>query len=413
MSKRVVLFFVLTLIICLLAPLTCDDWGNSVIYSNLNIIDYFKESIDMYFTWEGRFVSRILICILTPLKLLWSIITPFMLTLIYYIGLKLLGEKGKEVSKNLLFIALLLININMFSQSYIWIAGSITYLYPTALSFLYFYYLYKKNGESFSILETIILVLGCITIPMFVENIGCSFVLGNIIFLIYDTYKNKRIDKKLLIFSIISIVSIFVMLISPGSKLRTNVNTEFYQMDVFSKICSNIPNLIFTMFTSNIILILITIIPIIYTLFKSDKIKSGVHKDILANDRPMTEEERQLIQNIVDENYDEFVNVVAEGRKLDRLRVKELADGRIYSGRQAKELGLVDELGNLYDVIDKTAQEVGIQGKPKIKEFNNGNPFSGLLEGKSKVELIEELFSQHVGESELKSIVPMAIPAKG
>ena len=228
MSKRVVLFFVLTLIICLLAPLTCDDWGNSVIYSNLNIIDYFKESIDMYFTWEGRFVSRILICILTPLKLLWSIITPFMLTLIYYIGLKLLGEKGKEVSKNLLFIALLLININMFSQSYIWIAGSITYLYPTALSFLYFYYLYKKNGESFSILETIILVLGCITIPMFVENIGCSFVLGNIIFLIYDTYKNKRIDKKLLIFSIISIVSIFVMLISPGSKLRTNVNTEFY-----------------------------------------------------------------------------------------------------------------------------------------------------------------------------------------
>ncbi len=146
---------------------------------------------------------------------------------------------------------------------------------------------------------------------------------------------------------------------------------------------------------------------------KSDKIKSGVHKDILANDRPMTEEERQLIQNIVDENYDEFVNVVAEGRKLDRLRVKELADGRIYSGRQAKELGLVDELGNLYDVVDKTAKEVGIQGKPKIKEYNNGNPFSGLLEGKSKVELIEELFSQHVGESELKSIVPMAIPAKG
>ncbi len=146
---------------------------------------------------------------------------------------------------------------------------------------------------------------------------------------------------------------------------------------------------------------------------KSDKIKSGEHKDILANDRPMTPEERQLIQNIVDENYNEFVRVVAEGRKLDIEKVKSLADGRIYSGKQAKELGLVDELGNLYDVIDKTAKEVGIQGKVKIKEYGNNNPFSALLESNSKANLLELFLSQTKAENEVKSIVPMAIPARG
>ena len=78
-----------------------------------------------------------------------------------------------------------------------------------------------------------------------------------------------------------------------------------------------------------------------------------------------------------------------------------------------QELGLVDELGNLYDVIDKTAKEVGIQGKVKIKEYGNNNPFSALLESNSKANLLELFLSQTKAENEVKSIVPMAIPARG
>ena len=74
-------------------------------------------------------------------------------------------------------------------------------------------------------------------------------------------------------------------------------------------------------------------------------IKSGAFKDIGSNDRPMTPEEKALLQNIIMDSYDQFVTAVADGRKMNKEAVKKLADGRIYSGRQAKSVNLVDELG--------------------------------------------------------------------
>lgn len=79
---------------------------------------------------------------------------------------------------------------------------------------------------------------------------------------------------------------------------------------------------------------------------KVDVIKSGALKDLGSPFRPMTDEERAIIQGLIDEAYDLFVDVVAKGRGLTPERTRELADGRIYSGNQAKELELVDHLGN-------------------------------------------------------------------
>ena len=76
-------------------------------------------------------------------------------------------------------------------------------------------------------------------------------------------------------------------------------------------------------------------------------IKSGEFKDIGSASREITPEERETFQSLIDESYAEFVGVIAEGRDLPEERVRELADGRIYSGLQAEELGLVDELGDL------------------------------------------------------------------
>jgi protease-4 len=80
-------------------------------------------------------------------------------------------------------------------------------------------------------------------------------------------------------------------------------------------------------------------------------VKSGTFKDIGSPDRPMTPEEKQLLQNIIMDSYDQFVTAVANGRHLDKEQVKKLADGRIYSGRQAKDAHLVDELGGYEDAL--------------------------------------------------------------
>lgn len=142
---------------------------------------------------------------------------------------------------------------------------------------------------------------------------------------------------------------------------------------------------------------------------KPDKIKSGPHKDILSPDRPMTPEERAIIQTMVDELYGQFVAVVAEGRKMEPARVRELADGRIYTGSQAKELGLVDELGTLYDAIDGAARLAGIPGKPAVQEYGKMSPWQLIFGPGSQVDWQQLLFRQV--RQELPITAPLAISA--
>jgi protease-4 len=95
-------------------------------------------------------------------------------------------------------------------------------------------------------------------------------------------------------------------------------------------------------------------------------LKSGEHKDIGSPFREMTPEERRIMQQVLDGVHQQFIQAVAEGRKLDRAKVVEVADGRIFTGEQAKEHGLVDQMGNLQDAIDTVAKMVGIEGKPIV-----------------------------------------------
>lgn len=142
----------------------------------------------------------------------------------------------------------------------------------------------------------------------------------------------------------------------------------------------------------------------------SEKIKSGPHKDILSPERPMTPEERAIIQTMVDDLYGQFVAVVAEGRKMDPARVRQLADGRIYTGSQAKELGLVDELGTMYDAIDGAATMAGIPGKPTVKEYGKVSPWSLLFGARDQLDLERLFFRQMRQETPLTA--PLAIPEK-
>jgi protease-4 len=99
---------------------------------------------------------------------------------------------------------------------------------------------------------------------------------------------------------------------------------------------------------------------------RSVVVKSGEHKDLASPTREMTDAERQILQRLLDDVHDQFIDVVAKARKLDRKKVEALADGRIFSGREAQSLGLVDQLGNLQDAINRAASLAGIPGKPTV-----------------------------------------------
>lgn len=99
---------------------------------------------------------------------------------------------------------------------------------------------------------------------------------------------------------------------------------------------------------------------------KSQVVKSGRHKDIGSPVRPMSTADREILQSLIDDVYAQFVQAVAESRKMDIDKVRQLADGRIFTGRQAFEAGLVDELGGYRDAIRVAADLAGIKGKPKV-----------------------------------------------
>ena len=95
-------------------------------------------------------------------------------------------------------------------------------------------------------------------------------------------------------------------------------------------------------------------------------VKSGRHKDIGSVSRGMTDEELGLIQSVVDDVYDQFVEAVTRFRPLSREEVIELADGRIYTGNQALPLGLVDRLGTYQDAIALAGRMAGLPEKPNV-----------------------------------------------
>lgn len=119
---------------------------------------------------------------------------------------------------------------------------------------------------------------------------------------------------------------------------------------------------------------------------KGETIVSGPYKDGMNPMRPMREDERALMQGLVNEVYNQFVADVAKGRKkLTLARVKKLADGRVYTGSQAKRVGLIDEVGNYYDAIDLAAKAGGIEGEPQLKTYGRPGGLYGLLSERSFV----------------------------
>lgn len=114
-------------------------------------------------------------------------------------------------------------------------------------------------------------------------------------------------------------------------------------------------------------------------------VKSGKFKDVGSPLRKMSDEERALLQSVMDDVHKQFIEAVAAGRALEPTTVQALADGRIFTGRQAKEAKLVDELGDLEAAIQLAADLAGIEGEPKVVEPRRRFSIRELLESRLSV----------------------------
>jgi protease-4 len=99
---------------------------------------------------------------------------------------------------------------------------------------------------------------------------------------------------------------------------------------------------------------------------KGFNIKSGANKDLGSPFQTMSPEGREILQSLVDNVHSQFVAAVAKGRGMNEAQVRKLADGRVYSGAQAKELGLIDQFGSLDDAIELAARRAGIEAEPAV-----------------------------------------------
>ncbi|MED4016189.1 MULTISPECIES: signal peptide peptidase SppA [Sutcliffiella] len=134
---------------------------------------------------------------------------------------------------------------------------------------------------------------------------------------------------------------------------------------------------------------------------KFETIKSGEYKDILSQTRDMTESERSILQDMVDSMYSRFVDVIVDGRNMSEAEVRQVADGRIYDGVQAKDINLVDELGYYDDVLDALKEDYKLGNVQVVQYQENiglGSLFlmktSSLFQQNAEMQLLSTLFSQ-------------------
>jgi protease-4 len=118
-------------------------------------------------------------------------------------------------------------------------------------------------------------------------------------------------------------------------------------------------------------------------------LKTGEFKDTGSPIRGLTDAERTYFQGLIDDMYVQFVEAVSQGRRMEIQDVRPLADGRVFTGRDAKERKLIDETGNFQDAVDLTAQMAGISGKPRLIRL-----------GRQRVTLLDLL------TSDLSKIIP-------
>ncbi len=131
---------------------------------------------------------------------------------------------------------------------------------------------------------------------------------------------------------------------------------------------------------------------------KPNIIKSGKFKDMGSPLRAMSPEEQKLLQNVVDDVHQQFVQAIAKGRNLPLAQVQKIADGRIMTGQQALKLKLIDEMGGLEKTIELLAKKLGIKVRPKV------------IEQKEKIPFLDWLLQSSLSSGLAETLMPSSYP---
>lgn len=111
---------------------------------------------------------------------------------------------------------------------------------------------------------------------------------------------------------------------------------------------------------------------------RAEVLTSGHNKDLGSAFAPLSDDDRQILQTVIDDAYGRFVQVVAEGRGIEAESVRKFADGRIFTAKQAKDLKLIDGFGDLPEAIELAADLGGINGEPRIIDYGSKGSALGL-----------------------------------
>ncbi len=126
---------------------------------------------------------------------------------------------------------------------------------------------------------------------------------------------------------------------------------------------------------------------------KAVVIKSGKHKDLASMYKSITPENRQILQVVLDDVHEQFITAVSNTRGIEFEELKKIADGRVFTGRMAKEIGLVDQLGSLQDAIMLAAELTGIKGEPQVVSKKEKFGILDYIRGNFPEKLMSDAFS--------------------
>ena len=255
----ILLIFVFTLSFSLLIPIGGDDWGN-FLQKGKSLLEIFEGAKNFYFTWEGRFFSRILLFLLIPNEIVWAFLNASLMSILFYFMYKILNIDDKYLP--LLLMCLLFVDFETYSQVYVWRTGNITYFIPMVYAFLLIFIRRKvifSGDDSIHKLDYLLIPFSLI-FCMFTENVAVGIIFICLLNSIFYYLKYKKIDLPILLCLITSVVGFCLMYFSPGTQIRVNVESEFTSLSLFEKLLYNIPNLLNFTFIRNSFLTLFFII---------------------------------------------------------------------------------------------------------------------------------------------------------
>ena len=241
-------FFIFILFISLLAPLSGNDWINYV-NGKSGIIESFK---NLTFN-NGGLLSDFFAGIFTNSKGIFDILFASLMTFTFYNVIPLFGKVEKKTNYLLLPTLLLLVGVETFSFNFISVTGTVCYTFPALLILNYFLYLYKIGNNKFTIGNHIVLLLIILFVSLVTVHLSIAFLLANILFYAYKTISVKGYQKSyialLFIHIFVSIISLFYV-------------DKAMLFSSFEVLKDSIPTFIDEIFSKNILLIIIGMIPI-------------------------------------------------------------------------------------------------------------------------------------------------------